>query len=991
MEKRKYVFLITGVLLLFTSLNAKSTIYTVNSTADPGTGAGTSGSLRYCITQANLSPGPHAINFTGMASGSTITLSSDLPAIIQPDVTIDATTVTGYVINATGITIDASVCTNGIFVNAAANFKIYGFQIYGADYGIRIEGDAADGFTIGALLKRNVINRCYYCQIYLIGADNGYIVNNHIGCDIAGTSGYYNPPETGAGIWIETNANNNTIGGTAPGEGNLLAGGTGCAVHIGDYFGSPADGSSGNIFYGNKIGGNGASLPWYCWAFWIDGNSDNNIIGGIAAGQGNDLTYATNGYCGNGYGNLVIGVNEVNADGNQIRNNNMDCAFGFGIRLVPNPSGGNNNQAEPTITGLAGNILSGTSSPNAAIDIYKGSLCNDVYGECKGADYITSTIANPGGNWSINMGPYSAFNGVDIIATATDATNGTSEFTQCWGPLVLAPGAPDAYFTVSDSNICVGSCVDFSDLSTNTPTTWNWVFTGATPGTSNIANPTNICYNAPGTFTVKLTVSNLNGTDSLTKISYIVVTAIPSVNINPTADTVCPGDSVLLTANGATTYIWSPPSGLSATTGTSVMAGPSGTTTYTVTGSNGGCTASSTSVVSVSILPVVTVSPSSTTICSGTSDTLVASGATTYSWSPATGLNTTTGPTVIANPSGTTTYTVTGTSAGCSSSITVTVNVTSAIVADAGNNVSICAGDSTQLTASGGTSYNWSPTTGLSCSNCQSPMASPSSTMIYTVTVSSGSCIPATDAVTVTIKPLPLASISGDTLVCAGTLTTLTASGGTSYLWNTGGTTASINVSPLLPVVISVTVTSNGCSDTAAIQINVLDPEQVNAFPDTTINIGGSVQIYTDGGISWSWSPANGLSCADCSNPIASPEITTTYTVSAIDSNGCESSDYITITIVMDCGAVYIPNIFSPNGDNVNDLLYVRGNCIKSMEFIIYDRWGEKVFTTSNTEEGWDGSFRGQSVETGVYYYNLKSTLYDESSIKRKGSITLIR
>jgi gliding motility-associated-like protein len=93
----------------------------------------------------------------------------------------------------------------------------------------------------------------------------------------------------------------------------------------------------------------------------------------------------------------------------------------------------------------------------------------------------------------------------------------------------------------------------------------------------------------------------------------------------------------------------------------------------------------------------------------------------------------------------------------------------------------------------------------------------------------------------------------------------------------------------------------------------------------------------------------------------------------------------------MDCGAVYIPNAFSPNGDNYNDVFYIRGNCIDYMEFVIYDRWGEKVFTGNVTTDGWDGRYRGEMMESGVFYYSLKATLYDESILKKHGTITLIR
>jgi hypothetical protein len=204
----------------------------------------------------------------------------------------------------------------------------------------------------------------------------------------------------------------------------------------------------------------------------------------------------------------------------------------------------------------------------------------------------------------------------------------------------------------------------------------------------------------------------------------------------------------------------------------------------------------------------------------------------------------------------------------------------------------------------------------------------------------------------VTVNPIPVANISGDEDICLGTPTTLTATGGNSYQWSTGATTSAITITPPVSQLITVTVSNGGCSDTASVYITVLTPEYVDAEPDTTIVYGASVQLNADGGQSWVWQPPTWLDCSDCPNPISTPDETITYTVTATDANGCQSMDYVTITVDLDCGAVFIPNIFSPNGDNKNDVLYVRGNCIEVMEFIIYDRWGEKIFTGDDVNDG---------------------------------------
>ncbi|MFN4932110.1 MAG: hypothetical protein ACK5HE_11940, partial [Bacteroidota bacterium] len=419
--------LCSALFIFISAYNTQATTYTVTSALDAG-----AGSLRSAITSANADPNtPHLIQFS-LASGTTISLVTTLPAITNTTV-IDGTTAIGYTSNIPGVILSCTGLAHGLRVNNAANCEIYGIQILNAVNGIYIFGDNADGFIIGASDKRNVIHSCNQYQIYIESADNGLIQNNYIGCDVTGSNGF---AATGNGLTFISGADNNLIGGTQTGTGNLIAGGTSAAVRIGSYFGQASLGSSGNIFYGNKIGGTG-TLAWYGWAFWIDGNSDNNIIGGVLPGEANDMQNATNGNMGNGYGNLVVGVNEIEAEGNQIRGNNMDCAFGNGIMLVPSANGGNNNIATPAITGMNANILSGTAIPGTIIDIYEGSLCNDVYGNCKASNYITTTTTDGGGIWSVDLTAFSAFNGVNVVAAATTTAEGTSGFSPCYGPLVI--------------------------------------------------------------------------------------------------------------------------------------------------------------------------------------------------------------------------------------------------------------------------------------------------------------------------------------------------------------------------------------------------------------------------------------------------------------------------------------------------------------------------------------------------------------------------
>jgi hypothetical protein len=212
---------------------------------------------------------------------------------------------------------------------------------------------------------------------------------------------------------------------------------------------------------------------------------------------------------------------------------------------------------------------------------------------------------------------------------------------------------------------------------------------------------------------------------------------------------ICGTGTATLTASGADSYIWSPSTGLDVTTGDVVVANINNTQTYTVTGTgSNGCTASKDVTVTVASNPIVSVTAVNNQICKGQSTDLTASGGISYSWTPSTGLNKSTGTTVTATPTGTTTYQVTGTDAnGCenTSSIDITVNDLPAVTANASGTL-ICEGTPVTLTGSGAVSYSWDK-------NVNDGVAfTPGSTDTYTVTGTDANGCIGTDQVTVTLK-----------------------------------------------------------------------------------------------------------------------------------------------------------------------------------------------------------------------------------------------
>ncbi|MBE0641372.1 MAG: gliding motility-associated C-terminal domain-containing protein, partial [Bacteroidales bacterium] len=147
-------------------------------------------------------------------------------------------------------------------------------------------------------------------------------------------------------------------------------------------------------------------------------------------------------------------------------------------------------------------------------------------------------------------------------------------------------------------------------------------------------------------------------------------------------------------------------------------------------------------------------------------------------------------------------------------------------------------------------------------------------------------------------------------------------------------------------------------------------------------------------GLNYLWSPEGSVTEPGSSHTSARPQENTTYYLLVSDAEGCtfiDSVEVVVLDVICREPYIYIPNAFTPNGDNRNDVLYVRSSVAASVELMIFNRWGEKVFETRNQEVGWDGTFRGRECDPGVYVYHLEVTCYDLQIFETKGNITLIR
>lgn len=341
--------------------------------------------------------------------------------------------------------------------------------------------------------------------------------------------------------------------------------------------------------------------------------------------------------------------------------------------------------------------------------------------------------------------------------------------------------------------------------------------------------------------------------------------------------------------------------------------------------------------------------------------------------------------TISANVTGY--YSVTVTNGNCSGVDSVYLTMTPAPIANAGSDADICYGESTTLTALMQTSasYLWSSGETTNIIN-----VSPTATTTYTVTVSKGTNCYSTDDVVVTVNPLPIADAGDDTQICYGDSVELNASGGANYLWNTGANTSSILEYPLTTTNYYVTVTDGkGCQSSDQVEIVVINLPTISIFTDNNaICLGESATLNAFGANSYLWSTGQ-----TSSSIIVQPEIPTTYSVIGTDVNGCENNDSKLIR-VEDCSTFFIPNSFTPDNNGENDYFKPVGDFegIKAYRINIYNQWGEIIFSSNDIyDKGWDGSFKNEMAQEGVYSYYVMFVNAWDKEFTRTGTVTLLR
>ncbi|MCC6690404.1 MAG: gliding motility-associated C-terminal domain-containing protein [Bacteroidia bacterium] len=616
--------------------------------------------------------------------------------------------------------------------------------------------------------------------------------------------------------------------------------------------------------------------------------------------------------------------------------------------------------------------ISITPSPAASASVNASNVCEGSVISLSASGGTTYSWTGPNGfnsslqNPTVSDATPSAAGTYTVIVTSS----GCSATSTVSVALTNAPPAAAG----SSGMVCVGTTLN---LNASGGTGYSWA--GPNGFTSTTQNPTITGISALGSGTYTVTVTGSSGCTATSAVAVSVLNA-PTATIAGNTS-VCAGNAVTLTASGGGTYSWSNGSSTSV-----ISVSPSTPTLYWVLVSIGSCTDSTGILISVDSIPTITTA-SNGPVCEGGTLNLTASAGTSYSWmGPGGYTSNLQNPSITPTAPGTSgVYTVTVTGANsCTTTGTVAITINSLPVVSIAGTTNICSGSATTLTASGANTYSWNTGNTL-----PSISVSPTSATGYTVTGTDANGCSSTQTLLVNVTTPPVATITGNLPICAGQTLILTASGGSPYLWSNGQTTQSITVSPTASTQYNVIVGS-GCTDTASITVTVNPLPTLVTSGDITIIRGTNTTLTAGGGTTYSWTPSTGLSCDTCATPVATPTETTTYCVEARNAGGCVSNACMTVTVDILCGELFVPKAFSPNNDGQNEIEYVMGNCITDLEFAIFDRWGEKVFTTNDITIGWDGTYHGEKLDAAVFVYYLKAKVKGVE-VNKHGNITLVK
>ncbi len=568
--------------------------------------------------------------------------------------------------------------------------------------------------------------------------------------------------------------------------------------------------------------------------------------------------------------------------------------------------------------------------------------------------------------------------------------------------VITQPAAPLTATSVSQDISCFGAnngTITVTAVGGTLGYTYIW---SPNVSTTNVANGLSV-----GSYSV--TVSDLNSCSATT--SGTIAEPAQLVLTPSQTDLVCYQVNTgvaSVTETGGTppfTYTWNP----NVSTSNTATALTSGIYNLTVT-DNSACTATVSYTITEPTQLVATETHSDV-LCFGDNTgyiILAVSGATpgyTYQWSPSVSTN----DSALNLTPGSYVFTVTDANS-CTTSQTVTISSPAQVAVTAVKTDVLCFGGSTgtvTATGTGGvTPYNFAITTdGITYQPSATGLFSSLIASSYWVILSdNNSCV---DSVQIAVNepPLLVAMVDSVEVSCYqytdGQVVTLASGGvpGYTYSLSTGPQNGTGTFTDLSVGSYSVTVTDvNNCTASDATIVTQPDPVIITVLPtSTTVNLGESILLQAStnqaGIITYDWQPAMGLSCYDCANPLFSGNYSALYTVTVANDRGCSGNASVDV-VVVPAYDIFIPNVFTPNGDGANDTWNIFGNLpgIKQIQMVVFNRIGEKVFESTDINFAWDGNYQGVSAPAGVYVYSARIVwLNNHSDSDYQGSVNIMR
>jgi gliding motility-associated-like protein len=530
---------------------------------------------------------------------------------------------------------------------------------------------------------------------------------------------------------------------------------------------------------------------------------------------------------------------------------------------------------------------------------------------------------------------------------------------------------------------------------------WQWFFgDGGTANTQNTAHT----YATVGNYTVKLVVTDVNGCkDSIARIISVTLAAAANAG-NDTAFCSNGPVSANLQASGGVNYSWAPAALLNNGNVANPVATIAATTQFYVTVITAeGCTAVDSVRITVNALPQVRANRD-TAICRSAPFTLLATGAGSYAWSPASAVgNASAGSTSFVGGQSQQLIVVGTDAAGCQASDTVNITVNALPTVIATNDTILCSGQSLVLSATGAPAYQWTPSVFLSNPNISNPVFTGNTSQVYVVTGTDANGCQGTDTVGIQLRSVANLQAPLNKSLCRGDNVVLNGANGSAfqYVWSPAtGLSNPLAENPVCGTTVTtpytVTISEPICNVQRSFPVLVT----VNPLPTVAATTSNPIDcalpfsnLQATGALQYNWLPATGLNNPAIANPVANPTGTTVYAVTGTDANGCKGSASVEVKVLAGGNNfTEMPNAFTPNGDGRNDC-YGPGRFwrnIVSMELTIFNRWGQRVFYSTNPANCWDGTYKGVNAEANTYVYHLKVKTAC-GQVEKKGHVVLIR